>query len=257
MVESIAGFFKPFDGYMVRARILPALLAGLPSLALPFVVVPWDNLGLSNAIVTVMSFALFFAFADVAKRCGYLVEKRLGTRSTPQLWHRANKELPNATKDLYRPFVAAALKRPEPTEADEIERPDFANDFYRGASDWLRDQTRDVKRFNILFNDVISYGFRRNIRGLKPVAIVMNIVVTVIAIAILYYNPAYFATVPNIQDKLYIILLVVVLHTIYLILAVDDKGVREASISYGKQLIFSCGMLMKPAKAPRTNSKKG
>lgn len=256
MVESITGFFKPFDGYTVRARILPALLAGLPSLALPFVLVPWNRLGLSNAIVTVMSFVLLYAFADVAKRCGYRVEKRLGTRSTPQLWHRANKELPNATKDLYRPFVAAALKRPEPTEVDEIERREVANDFYRGASDWLRDQTRDVKKFNILFNDAVSYGFRRNIRGLKPVAVVMNFVVTAIVVSILYFNPEYFEAIPHIHEKLYVVLLVVVLHTIYLILAVSDEAVREASISYGKQLIFSCGMLMKPTKAPRANPKK-
>jgi hypothetical protein len=257
MLESIPNFLKPFDAYTLRARILPSLLAGLPALALPFVVVPWNRLGLSNLIVTTMSLVLLYAFADVARRSGYRVERRLGTRSTPELWHRANKELPNSTKDLYRPFLAAALKRPEPTEADELERPDIANDFYRGASDWLRDETRDVKKFNILFSELVTYGFRRNVRGLKPVALAMNLIVAIISACIIYYMPPYFAGVPHIEEKLYVVLLVVVLHSIYLVLAVSDQSVREASIAYGKQLIFSCGALMKGTKAPRPRAQKG
>lgn len=256
MVESISSFFKPFDAYTVRARIIPSLLAGLPSLAVPFVLVPWNRLGLSNLIVTTMSLVLLYAFADLARRSGYGVERRLGTRSTPELWHRSNMELPNSTKDLYRPFVAAALKRPAPTEAEELQQPQVANDFYRGVSAWLRDETRDVKKFHLLFSELITYGFRRNLRGLKPIAVVMNIVVAAVCGAILYYMPAYFTTVPNIQEKLYVVLLVVVLHTLYLLLAVDDKGVREASIAYGKQQILSCGALMKSLNVPRNRSQK-
>lgn len=256
MVESISSFFKPFDTYTVRARIIPSLLAALPSLALPFVLVPWNRLGLSNIIVTTMSFVLLYAFADLARRSGHRVEQRLGTRSTPELWHRSNMELPNSTKELYRSFVAAALKRIAPTEAEELQQPEAANDFYKGASDWLRNETRDVKKFHLLFGELITYGFRRNLRGLKPIAIVMNIVVAAVCGAILYYMPAYFTTVPNIEEKLYVVLLVVVLHTLYLLLAVDDKGVREASIAYGKQQILSCGALMKSAKTIRNKSQK-
>lgn len=256
MVDSISSLFKPFDTYTVRARIIPSLLAGLPSLALPFVLVPWNRLGLSNLIVTIMSFVLLYAFADLSRRSGYRVERRLGTRSTPELWHRSNKELPNSTKDLYRPFVAAALKRAAPTEAEELQQPEVANDFYRGVGDWLRDETRDTKKFHLQFGELITYGFRRNLRGLKPIAIVMNMVVAAVCGAILYYMPAYFVTVPNIQEKLYVVLLVVVVHTLYLLFAVDDKGVREASIAYGKQQILSCGALMKSPKSPRSKSQK-
>jgi hypothetical protein len=107
----MTGVLSQFDAYTIRARISPSLLAGLPSLALPFVLVPWDHLGLSNIIVTTMSFILLFAFADVARRIGHKVERKLGTRSSPQLWYRSNNVLPNSTKDLYRPFIATKLKR--------------------------------------------------------------------------------------------------------------------------------------------------
>lgn len=236
--------FKFFDAYTIRARIFPALIAGLPTLAFPFVVVPWDHIGLSNVIVSVMSFVLLFAGADLARRRGRQVEKKLGTRSTLYLWHRANSVLSNSTKDPYRTFIAGKIKRDAPTEADEINTPEAADDFYAGAGDWLRNHTRDTKKFKILFDENITYGYRRNLLGLKWVALIFNALVAVLCGLILYFKPTYFQANPTIEEKLYVVLLVVALHSVYMLLAVNKDTVKEASEAYGKQLILSCGTLM-------------
>jgi hypothetical protein len=47
--------FKQFDTYSLKARVFPALVAGLPILALLFVLVPWDHLGLPEATKTNLS----------------------------------------------------------------------------------------------------------------------------------------------------------------------------------------------------------
>ncbi len=247
---------KFFDAYSLRARVFPALLAGLPALAFPFVVVPWKGLGLSNIIVTVMSLVLLYAFADLARRTGLRVERKLGTRSTLHFWHRIDATLPNSIKDPYRDYIATQLKRPAPTADDELHDPAGADDFYAGAGFWLRDQTRNVKTFNILFDDLVSYGFRRNLLGLKYIAVAANLVVAAASVAIIYLTPEYFVHVPAITEKLCVVLLVVLLHSLYMLFAVGPAAVREASDTYGKQLIISCGNLIKAKRAPRPKSAK-
>lgn len=203
-----------------------------------------------------MSFLLLFAFADVARRAGYRVERKLGTRATPELWYRSNSMMPNATKDLYRSFVSSQIKRAAPSEADELERPAEANDFYLGAGDWLRAQTRDTKKFHILFNELIIYGFRRNLLGLKPIAFAMNAVVVAGVAAIMWFRPSYFQTIVHRDDALYVILVVVVVHSAYMAIAVTKASVREASMAYGKQLIESCGLLISASKPKATASQR-
>lgn len=69
---------KNFDAYSLKARVFPALIAGLPALALLFVLVPWDHLGLSHAIAAAMGFVLLFAFSDVARSRGKKIQEKLG-----------------------------------------------------------------------------------------------------------------------------------------------------------------------------------
>lgn len=248
---SLWGAFKLFDAYTIKARILPALIAGLPSISLPFVLVPWDHLGISNIVFSTMGFVLLYAFADFARRGGYSVEKRLGTRSTPELWHRSNHELPNGTKDQFRSFISTQIKQQAPTEVDEIERTILANDFYDSAASWLREYTRDKKIFNILFDELVTYGFRRNLLGLKIPSLCMNLVVLLVSSAILHFRPPYFDKIMYIDEKLVTVLSVVFLHSAYMLLAVNATGVRDASKAYGKQLILSCAALMKPTTRVR------
>lgn len=248
--------FKPFDGYTMRARITPALLASLPSLALPFVLVPWNHLGLSNAIVSVMSFLLLFAFSDVVRRTGLRVERKLKTRATPELWYRSDHRLPTASKNLYREFIAGKLKQVAPSEADEINDPSAANDFYAAAALWLRDNTRDKKRFNLLYEELITYGYRRNLLGVKPVAVVANFVVALFGAAIMYFDIPYFKAIPYINEKLVVLWIVVVFHSVFMLLAVSSQSVRDASITYGTRLIESCGDLIKSARVPRVRESK-
>lgn len=248
--------FKNFDTYSLRARVFPALIAGLPTLALLFVLVPWNDIGLSQAMATAMGFVLLFAFADVARRQGKLIEARLGTGATPELWHRSNTVIANGTKDRYRAYVAKQIKLPAPTAEDEVAAPQQANDFYISAGNWIREHTRDQRKFAILFAENITYGFRRNLLGLRSVALVFNTLVLLISGAILYVRPPYFARLPNIDEKLTVVIIAVVLHSAYMPFAVRVATMREASRTYGRQLLLSCETLMKAAPATSRTATK-
>ena len=240
-MREVFGFF---DAYTLRARVFPALVAGLPTLALLAVVVPWSDPGPPHAIAVAAGLILLFAFADVARRTGRHVQTKLGTGTTPEQWRRDNPDIPETAKDLYRAFVAHKLRRSAPTADEELADPARARDFYLGAGTWLRQQTRDRQKFNILFGENVTYGFRRNLLGLKVVALLCNTTVAAFSGAILQFRPPYFAALPDIDEKLVAVLAADLLHSLYLLLAVSAAGVREASRAYGRELIVSCEALM-------------
>ena len=236
--------FKYFDAYTLKARVFPALVAGLPTLALLAVVVPWDHLGLPHATAAAAALVLLFAFADVARRTGKRVQAKLGTGATPEQWRRDNPDLGEAAKERYRAFIGKKLKLPPPNAAVEQADPIRARNFYLAAGNWLRENTRDTRAFPILFGENVTYGFRRNLLGLKVVALACNVVVAAICAGILHIRPSYFAVLPQLDEKMVVVLAVVFLHSVYLLLAANKAGVREASRAYGRQLILSCETLM-------------
>lgn len=249
------GLFKQFDAYTLRARVFPALIAGLPTLVLLFVMVPWDRLDLSQVIATTMGFVLLFAFADVARRSGRKVEAKLGTRATPELWHHDNDEIDSLSKARYKTFIASKLAVNAPSAEDERANISQANQFYLSAGNWLRDNTRDTKTFKILFDELLTYGFRRNLLGLRPVALILNAIVLAFCSMALWIGWKYSA-IENMPEKLILVIAAIGLHSAYMLFAVGKEPVREASKAYGKQLILSCETLMK-AKAPTSRARKG
>ena len=202
-----------------------------------------------------MSVVLLFAFADVARRTGRKVEAKLGSRATPEQWHRGNPDVAEGAKDRYRSFIAERLNLVAPTDADERQNPDRANDFYLTAGNWVREHTRDKRAFAILFGENITYGFRRNLLGLKPIALLFNTIVLATVFSILYFRPTYFTSLEYIDEKMFILVAAVVLHSAYMLFAVGKAAVMEASRAYGRQMILSCETLMSKA-ASQAKSRK-
>jgi hypothetical protein len=248
-------YFKKFDTYSLKARVFPALIAGLPTLALLFIIVPWDHLGISQAIAASMGFVLIFAFADMARNRGKTIQAKLGSGETPEQWYRGNADVPEGSKDRYRTYVSAKLNQIAPTAEEEQLDPGRANDFYRSANAWLRDRTRDTKSFAMLFGENITYGFRRNLLGLKTTAIICNILILGFCAVIFYFRPPYFEALPRLEEKLVIVIAAVVLHSAYMLLTVNKSSVWDASRTFGRQLILSCETLI--SKEGASTQKKG
>lgn len=245
--------FKFFDPYGLKARVFPAIIAGLPAWALVIVLVPWSYVGLPHAIAAAALTVLLFAFADFARRVGRKVEEKLGTRSTPELFHCDNTVIDAVSKQRYRAFLAERIGQPAPTEGQEKADIQTANQFYMSAANWLREHTRDTKKFYLLFADNITYGFRRNLLGLKMVALAGNLLVLVICAGLLAADIVYLKAIPGIIEKLGTVAAAAILHSVYMALAVNPSAVRDASLAYGRQLILCCEILMggSPQKKPR------
>jgi hypothetical protein len=221
-----------FDSYTRQARVYPALLAALPGLALAAVMVSWKDLGISHLIATVAAGFLLYAFGDLTRRLGKRHEDAIyaelgGKPSTTMLRH-VDHTFSEATKAQWLKFLAGKIGGPPPTADEEGANPTTADAYYERCGNWLRENTRDRKRFNLIFKELVTYGFRRNLFGLKWLGLLLNLLVVVICAAGIWTDWPVDGD-PGVTTRLYYVLIVALSHAIYFSLAVTRTGVIEAA----------------------------
>ena len=246
------------DTYTIRARIFPALLAALPGLALAAVMVSWRQLGLSHVIATGAAMVLLYAFSDLARRFGKDLESGLfkcmgGKPSTAMLRYR-DQQFDADTKSRWLDFLSGKIGVKPPTATTEGTDAADADTFYDRCGDWLRENTRDQKKFKLIFKELVTYGFRRNLLGLKWPGLALNALVAIICvIALLFRLP--FSADDNLMVRLAYVLIVATCRGLYFLLAVNEKAAMEAAKQYGRQLLLACDTLMGPPPSARAAKK--
>lgn len=234
------------DTYSIKARLFPAILTVAPAVILCLLCASWIDPGLPEAVATVAVMVLFFAAANLARRFGRAKERQIfaetgGRPRNPELTH-ADATFPPSQKSRYRDFLAGQLGLPAPTQEEELSDPEAAKAFYDQAYGWLRENTRDTETFKLLFNENISYGYHRNLLGLKPIGILLNLSSLGAAAAIVRYQPT-FASLSN--GKLVLLGGLAALHLFYFLFGVSRKAMLDASTTYARQLVMSTETLIK------------
>ena len=169
-----------FDKYTRQARLKPALLTLLPIFVTVAVWLPkvWALLGGLAAMI--IAFGLTVLLAEVARFQGRRVERAMiaanGGKFTTILLRHRDTTISVATKKSYHAFLKTASKRSLPSFQNEEMNPTYADECYRGAVDWLLENTRNEVRFPLVRAENISYGFRRNLLGLKAPAVVIVVI---------------------------------------------------------------------------------
>jgi hypothetical protein len=254
--------FNIFDAYSLRTRVFPALLASASVLVAIGVLVPWHRLSIAHAVAGIAVPVILYAMADIARRIGkkrepHLYSKWGGMPTTVMLRH-ADTTLDADTKADYLGFMAGKLNATAPTAQQEVASPDAADAFYARCVGWLRENTRDTKKFNLLFNENVAYGFRRNLFALKWPAIVIDAVIFIAAVGYALY------TRPDVESELAFKLLILIVvsagHAAYIAFACTENSVREAAVTYARQLLLSCEALgaakPTPVTATRPDAKR-
>ena len=205
---------------------------------------------------------LFAVFADVARRRGRAIEpdiiaKMGGLPTTVTMRHR-DATYDQSTKAGFHKFIAAKLEQPAPSPEEEASDAEAADAYYTRGVAWLRENTRNTKKFDVLFNENVSYGFRRNLLGLKLPGFLLNALIVLVCLAIFWRRwPVDLSN--GFDAKLLAVIVIALLHAAYLALFVTEEGVFEAARIYARQLLLSTQSphLNKPAKStpsPRTNA---
>lgn len=249
--------FKLFDPYSLRARLFPALLATASLLIAIIVIVPWHRLSIAHAAASIAVPVVLFAMADVARRSGKkreakLYEKWGGMPTTRMMRHTDNTFDPD-TKDAYIRFVAEKLQMAIPTRQEELANPQKTDAFYDRCAAWLRENTRSTKKFGILFNENVTYGFRRNLFAIKSSSLAIDLLLIIAAGGYeLLMRPE-----DELHLKLLLVLIVAIAHAVYIVFASTESSVRDAANTYGRQLLLCCEALSAatPKGRRRSNTK--
>lgn len=227
------------DPYSLRARLQPALLALLPACATLFVIAPgqFEPIRLFAVIAATLGGAMLLT--SLARDAGKKLEPRLwkawgGRPSVAMLRHR-DTTIPSALKARYHSKLAKAMKRQLPTSAEESSDPAGADEVYEAANAWLLARSREQDKFQSLLADNITYGFRRNLLGLRP-WVFGCCAIALAAIALAYFMPGL---LPAPLDATTAVLAtgIVLAYAVLFVAVVKRAWVRRAADAYALRLL--------------------
>lgn len=248
--------FKLFDAYSLRARLFPAIIAAAPALAALALLISWKSFDLSNLVATLGLLVLLFAIADLSHSRGKAIESKLfaehGGMPSITMFRRSDSTLDAGSKNRYREFLAEKLDIAVPTVHEENTDQSSADAFYSQCGNWLRQNTRDTKKFFILFNENVTYGFRRNLLGVKVLALCLNIIIVALCMFILWRSS--WAIDTSMGNKITVVLAIAAAHAGYMLLVVSHTAVWNAAKAYGRELILSTESFLISAKQARKTS---
>jgi hypothetical protein len=177
------------DRYNLLARQRPALLMIFPLVVSAVVIFPTLQTWWATLLAVTGTCGVAVALAEFAQAKGKAVEPALirqweGLPSVAMLRHRDSR-LDATTKTRYKAFLEKRVSGLYfPDEASERQNPSEAEASYESATRWLLAQTRDKKIFSLLFQQNISYGFRRNLYGLRHFGMGSSVMAMLLLVAV-------------------------------------------------------------------------
>ncbi len=169
----------PLDHYSRNARLLPALIVAIPisstlagfgaffSAAVGAVVAAGSALGLTALV------------AQLGRDQGKRKEAGLfrlwgGKPSVAKMRHREQSLNPITRKRYIDKAMKLLSLHQWPSPEDEGKNPEEADQHYEALTNLLLERTREVRRYPLVYAELVNYGFRRNLWGLKPIGLLSS-----------------------------------------------------------------------------------
>lgn len=250
------GLDQILDPYDLTARLLPGLLVLLPAI-LCIAVLYGAKSPLAVALGSVLATCGGpYLLSSFVRTWGQRAQDRLfrqwGGQPTTLLLRHCHDHLPPLTKERYRELVASRLGIALPTDGEEEEDPEKADQAYVAAADALRPLTNDRRAFPFVFKELVAYGFNRNAHGSRWVGLAVaaaTVVTAVMHAGVLHMPPPYWALAD--LDTAHIVVLVVAVGFACLwCFHFTAQTVQQAGFSYAKRLWEALERL--PKKPVRT-----
>lgn len=232
------------DTYSRRARLYPALLVVAPVSLLAVALFPsapewWSKL---SALLTASG--LPFLTLQFGRQAGKRKEPELftawGGRPTTTLLRRRANPNPVALARRHQQ-IESILGVGLPSLQQETADPAGADAAYESAVEALRERTRNRQKFPLVFDELCSYGFRRNLWGHRPLGIALSITGLSGAIAALLVGLT--SGLPILIPPVAVVALIDALTLVIWVRMVTPDWVRQAAFAYAERLIASVELL--------------
>lgn len=135
--------------------------------------------GLQSLAAGVVGFGGAFLLTQLARDAGKKHEASLfarwGGMPSIAIFRHRDTRLDSITKGRYHTKLTGLVKEAKaPTPEQEKADPSAADAVYAAWSNYLRINTRDTKKFALLFQENVAYGYRRNVWGMRALGIIVS-----------------------------------------------------------------------------------
>ena len=241
------------DPYERQARLWPALLAFLPIILTTYLLYGPKLSVLTNGAVVIASCGGLYLLANICRERGKRLEPKLfenwGGKPSTQLLRHRDKTIEGVTKHRYHAFLSRKINVAFPDEAQESSDSKAADEVYQSGVRWLLNQTRDTEKFGLLFQENITYGFRRNALGLRPVS--LSVAIAAMAWVLVVQGVISFSSTRPLNLQMFsatpaeaiVSLLAAVVMFVVWYLVFTESSVRAAAFTYAETLLRACDAL--------------
>lgn len=243
-------FTGVLDPYERKARLAPALLALGPILGILVGLYGINPKPTPTSVGILTTIGLFYLMSSVARELGKRLEGTLftswGGKPTTQLLRHADQTLDPISKARYHAFLSQRIGVSFPTVEQEQHDPVSADHCYAAGTKWLLDQTRDTRKFSLLFKENIAYGFRRNCLGLRPYAVVLagaSIAWILFSIRVIAHDGIHLDVIAHVPAGAWLALSVSMIALTVWPLFFTERTVRNAAFTYADALLRTCDIL--------------
>lgn len=225
--------------YNIKARTYPLIITLIP---IVFVGIIYSiqlksiyELLISLGITT----SLFFLFSQLGRDKGKKLESELwrkwdGIPST-QILRFSNDTIDYHTKKRYHNFLKKETKiGQELTEQFENENLIEADKIYTSWSKYLISKSRDTTKYNLLFQENINYGFRRNLLGLKSTAITIIVFLLIGSFGYSYLTSDFKLIY---SQELLLTGIILFLTLLFWLIVVNENWIKYVAFEYAKRLM--------------------
>lgn len=242
---------KLFDRYSLNARVKPAFLIFFPIVLMVFVLFEPSRTFGGTVVAFLISFGVIaFAANQMSTRGNILQEKlfrKWGAAPTIIILRHSDSRIDMYTKRRYQERLRALIPNfTVVTEQEERANPCLADQMYSSAASYLRERTRDVKKYPLIFSENVEYGFSRNLLACKSFGVFASAFALIVSVVIIWRHfPATqaaislkgFESVPHHYYALAGGQLFIVVAWLFL---VTEKWVEVRAFAYAKRLYSAC-----------------
>lgn len=243
---------KYFDHYTINARFKPAFFSILPAVITVFAWLPVSKTIIGSTLTILISFGVMTFISSLISNLGNKVQEKLfsqwGGAPTTIIMRHSDDTLDKHTTSRYHQWLNTKINNIEmPNIEDEKTNPDDAEHKYRSATNYLREYSRNKKKYPTVYNDNVSYGFSRNLLAIKK----FGLFITLVSVLINSYLIKPVFTIDNITleyilNSEYILgvgsLSVSVVFLLVFLFLINEGFVKQRAFRYAKSLFEVCEM---------------
>ena len=179
------------DTYNTYARAFPVYITIIPIVLFLFFILPegfdWKFGSISAIVFLPLSYLCKQVGGDFGKRRECTLWRKWGGPPTTRFLRHCNNEFNSHTRNrIHSKFRCLGFYVPSQEEQDQ--NPQEADNAYESCVDELRRRTRDSKRFPRVFQELRDYGFRRNIFALKPLGLTLSILSFLACLIVVFFD---------------------------------------------------------------------